>query len=271
MSEQINNINSPSVLPASTGNGTAFSPDGNYMSVAHATTPFITIYKRDGDIFTKLDNPDVLPASTGNGIAFSPDVNYLSVAHNISPFITIYKRDGDVFTKLDNPDVLPPSTGRGTAFSPDGNYLSVAHATSPFITIYKRSGDVFTKLANPDVLPADTGNGTAFSPDGNYLSVAHVTTPFITIYRFITVKLYFLIKQDGKIITKTANVVVFTNITDPNQIDFEELGMNALNNFDIPISAVQHIMVESEVLGSGKIFRKTINRNQFKINSLEVK
>ena len=39
----------PATLPASTGIGTAFSPDGVYLSVAHGASPFITIYK---NVFT---------------------------------------------------------------------------------------------------------------------------------------------------------------------------------------------------------------------------
>ena len=190
-------IDNPAVLPPNTGMGIAFSSDGMYMSVAHSISPFITIYKRNGDVFTKLDDPEVLPTGNGMSTAFSSDGMYMSVAHAVSPFITIYKRDGDVFTKLPNPVVLPVGTGEGTAFSPDGVYMSVAHRTSPFITIYKRDGDVFTKLADPTVLPANTGLGTAFSPDGAYMSVAHGNAPFITIY-----------KRDGDVFTKLDNPTV---------------------------------------------------------------
>ena len=173
----------PDVLPTGTGLGTAFSLDGVYMSVAHDSSPFITIYKRNGDVFTKLTNPVTLPTNISYGTAFSPDGNYMSVAHTVAPFITIYKRNGDIFTKLTNPTILPTGTGLGTAFSPDGNYMSVAHLTTPFITIYKRSGDTFTKLTNPDVLPIGAGYGTAFSPDGVYLNVAYATSPFIISYK----------------------------------------------------------------------------------------
>jgi lipopolysaccharide export system protein LptC len=76
------------------------------MAVAHFTSPFITIYKRSGDTFTKLANPATLPASTGNGVAFSSDDTYMAVAHSTSPFITIYKRSGDTFTKLADPATL---------------------------------------------------------------------------------------------------------------------------------------------------------------------
>ena len=51
MGKEISSIDSdePDVLPTGNGCGTAWSPDGQYMSVAH-TSPFITIYKRNGDI-----------------------------------------------------------------------------------------------------------------------------------------------------------------------------------------------------------------------------
>jgi len=119
----------------------SFSNDNNYMSVAHSTSPFVTIYKRIGDTFTKLANPSILPtngANFGNGVSFSNDNNYMSVAHYASPYITIYKRSGDTFTKLNNPSELPAGTVNGVAFSNDNNYMSVAHSTSPYVTIYKR-------------------------------------------------------------------------------------------------------------------------------------
>ena len=46
--------------------------DEAFMAVAHDGTPFITIYKRSGDTFTKLANPATLPASNGLGVAFYP-------------------------------------------------------------------------------------------------------------------------------------------------------------------------------------------------------
>jgi hypothetical protein len=61
------------------------------LAVSHFSSPFITVYERDGDTFTKLSNPDVLPPGIGEGLAFSTDGTYLAVAHRTSPFITIYK------------------------------------------------------------------------------------------------------------------------------------------------------------------------------------
>ena len=225
-------LSNPSELPTNNALGTAFSPDGNYLSVCHYDSPFITIYKRSGDTFTKLPNPSTLPTGNGYGTAFSPDGSYLSVTHVTSPYITIYKRDGDTFTKLPNPSTLPTGIGVGTAFSPDGNYLSVAHTTSPFITIYKRNGDTFTKLPNPSVLPTSNGNGTAFSPDGNYLSVAHSASPFITIYKsqFFSRIVKSLIKITDSIKTLNQNNkwVDITN-NPPSSSDFQTNGISDLS------------------------------------------
>ncbi len=128
----------PDVLPTGTGYSCSFSPDNNYLAVAHENSPFITIYKRNGDTFTKLSNPANRPTGyAGTDCSFSPDNNYLAVTHDSSPFITIYKRNGDTFTKLPDPDVPPAYIGYGCSFSPDSNYLAVSHENSPYITIYK--------------------------------------------------------------------------------------------------------------------------------------
>ena len=84
-------LDNPTTLPTDAGYGVAFSPDGVYMSVAHYTSPYVTIYKRSGDTFSKLDNPTTLPTGNGLGVAFSPDGVYMSVAHETSPYVTMYK------------------------------------------------------------------------------------------------------------------------------------------------------------------------------------
>ena len=172
----------PATLPSDDTRGCAFSSDDTYLAVAHLASPYITIYKRSGDTFTKLADPGTLPTGNGRGCAFSSDDTYLAIAHDTSPYVTIYKRSGDTFTKLADPASLPTDTGRNCYFSSDDTYLAVAHSTSPYITIYKRSGDTFTKLADPAALPAGNAWDCAFSSDDTYLAVAHATSPYITIY-----------------------------------------------------------------------------------------
>jgi len=40
----------PDVLPAGNGRGVSWSPDGQYLAVAHVGSPYVTVYKRDGEI-----------------------------------------------------------------------------------------------------------------------------------------------------------------------------------------------------------------------------
>jgi 6-phosphogluconolactonase (cycloisomerase 2 family) len=180
---EITKQTTPTVIPSDEGYDVAFSPSDTYMAVAHFSAPYISIYKRSLDTFTKLIDPSILPAGIGHGVAWSSDETYLSVAHSLSPYISIYKRSGDTFTKLINPASLPTDTAFAVSFSSDNTYMSVAHDSSPYITIYKRSADTFTKLSNPSTLPTDTGRDVAWSSDGTYMSVVHNTSPFVTIYK----------------------------------------------------------------------------------------
>lgn len=173
----------PATTPTGTAEGVAFSKDGAYLAVAHSTAPFLTIYKRSDDTFTKLPNPAILPPNSGMSACFSADGTYLAVGHATTPFITIYKRAGDTFTKLADPATLPTNQCDAVAFSADGTYLAVGTFSTPYVYIYKRDGDTFTKLPNPASIPAGPGMGAAFSPDGTYLAIGNVTTPFLTIYK----------------------------------------------------------------------------------------
>ena len=69
----------------------AWSPDGQYVAVMHTTSPYITTYKRVGDVLTKLANPATLPTGTGTGGDWSPGGEFLAVSHQDSPYVTVYK------------------------------------------------------------------------------------------------------------------------------------------------------------------------------------
>ena len=175
----------PATLPASTGNGVAFSPSGNAIAVAHAATPFITAYPWSGAGFgTKFANPATLPGDTGNEVAFSPAGNAIAMAHNNSPRIAAYPWSGSGFgTKFADPATLPTGNGNGVAFSPAGNAIAVAHATSPFVTAYPWSGSGFgTKYADPATTPTSIGFGVAFSPAGNAIAVSHDNGAYVSAY-----------------------------------------------------------------------------------------
>ena len=174
-------IGNPATLPTGSGQSAVFSPDGQYLTITHNVSPFMTIYDMTGGTPAKLSNPAKLPTGQGMGAAFSPDGQYLAIAHVTSPFVTIYDMTDGAPTKIDDPATLPTGTGEGVAFSPDGQYLAITHNVSPFMTIYDMTGGTPTKITNPATLPTGSG-GIDFSPDGNYLAIAHSTSPFVTIY-----------------------------------------------------------------------------------------
>lgn len=168
----------------------SISADGIYLSVAHYYSPYITIYKRNGEAFTKLADPASLPPAGGEACydcSMSADGVYLAVAHYGSPRISIYKRSGDTFTKLADPTGgLPSDIGWGCALSPDATYLAVRHAGSPYLSLYKRTGDAFSRITDPTPAIgayAEGSNGVCFSSDAAYLVVSKSTAPFFKIYK----------------------------------------------------------------------------------------
>lgn len=167
-------------LPTSLPYGIDYSPNGKFLAVSINSTPYINIYKRDGETFTKLSNPANLPAGAGRSVAFSPDNNYLAVAHATTPFVTIYKISGDTFTKITSPfNTLPGTTAICVAFSPDGNYLAAGISLSPYVNVWKinSSTDSFTKLTIPTAGSGATVNGIKFSPDSLHLIYAGGSSP----------------------------------------------------------------------------------------------
>jgi len=161
------------------------------MAVAHATSPYVTLYKRSGATFTKLSNPTGgLPGGIGFGVAFSPGASYLAVTSQSYPYLIIYSRSGDTFTKLADPSTLPPNSCFSPAFSPDGNFLATGGqyqlTTSPTpLYIYKWNGTSYQKLADPATMPGGNSR-VAFSNDSTYLAVTASTNvgPTMLIYKW---------------------------------------------------------------------------------------
>jgi WD40 repeat protein len=181
-------ITDPATLPGGNGRGSAWSPDGRYLAIAHETTPFVTIYDWISGSPVKIANPATLPTGNGTQVAWSPDGRYLAVSNaDTSPYITFYDWQTGSPVKITNPATLPTGHGAGCAWSPDGRFFAVTHSVSPFITIYDWITGSPVKITNPATLPAGTSaNGVAWSPDGRYLAVGHTATPFITFYDWAT-------------------------------------------------------------------------------------
>lgn len=159
--------------------------NGSTVAVGHENGPFVTIYLRDGDTFTKLDDVGEVPAGTVRSVCFSPDGQFMAVAHDFAPYVSLYMRgdDGVTFVKLLGAGNNPPkSAGRGVAYSPDGIFLCVVESNRPYVTFYKQRGERLLKMGSPSQLIPGVPYGVAFSPDGMSVAIAHASSPFITRY-----------------------------------------------------------------------------------------
>lgn len=84
-------ISNPATLPAGIPSSVAWSANSEYLAIAHATTPFMTIYQISGTTFTKIANPGVLPAGSGTSAHWTQTKQFLSVTSGISPYIQVYQ------------------------------------------------------------------------------------------------------------------------------------------------------------------------------------
>jgi hypothetical protein len=96
----------------------AAAAGGSDIAVAHATSPYISVYPWSSGFGTKYANPATLPAGTGYAVTFSPDGANIAVAHISSPFISVYPWSSGFGTKYADPATLPTGGGVGVAFNP---------------------------------------------------------------------------------------------------------------------------------------------------------
>jgi hypothetical protein len=107
----------PATLPTGATNNIKFSPSGNDLAVAHATTPRISVYPWSGSGFgTKYANPATVPTGTATKVAFTRLGNTIAVSHQSSPYVTSYPWNAGFGTKYADPATLPTGNGTGVSF-----------------------------------------------------------------------------------------------------------------------------------------------------------
>lgn len=179
-------LDNPSSLLGSQGQGVDYSPDDKYLAFASYGSPYIHIYKRNGDTFTKLANPGTLPGGACNQIKFSPDGKYLCIGSNGVPYFLIYKIDSvnDTFTKLANPSSIPTAAIDDIAFKRDSSSVCIVGSNTSMIYNINSSTDTFTKDTTSG-FPTSTAQGCAYSNDGLFLATTYTTGAYIKIYKYI--------------------------------------------------------------------------------------
>ncbi|MBM7868890.1 WD40 repeat protein [Clostridium pascui] len=179
-------VNNPDVLPTGDSYSVAVSPDDVHVAIGHSSSPFLTIYKRSGDVFTKLTNPAVIPGGVVYGCAFSSNGKYLAVKVGATPYLIVYKRSGDVFTQITTTN--PMSTAIGTCkFSKDSNYLIVSGnngTTSGSLTIYKINAttDTFTQIYKAT---QNKSRGFDINSTGNLIACSATGSTSAQVFSFV--------------------------------------------------------------------------------------
>lgn len=179
------------VSPGGNVLGVTYSPNGDYIAVAHSSSPYVSIYPWSGTAFSaKVSDPATLPTGAGYAVAFSPAANAVVVAHASSPYVSAYPWSGGAFgSKYSNPATLPAYDSYAVTFSPDGNYVAVTGAigaSGPFpptdyFSVYPWSAGFGTKVSSPEQATS-AGTGVAFSPRGDFIAFTYQSTGGVSVY-----------------------------------------------------------------------------------------
>lgn len=174
-------LSNPGTLPAGAGQWCRWSPNDEFLAVAHTTTPYVTIYQRSETTFTKLADPGTTPTGNAVACAWSPCGDFLAVVHATTPFITIYQRTGNSFAKLSNPAAIPSAAPTGVSFSPNGDFLTCIGAGN--LNFWERSGTTFTDItATTTISNPDTTGTVAWSPDSSMVALLKSTDHSIQVW-----------------------------------------------------------------------------------------
>jgi len=150
-------------------------PGDAYLAVAMAVSPYIAIYKKNGDTFTRLPNPATLPTGIAYGVVWNG--NHLYCSHTNYPYVTAYKRTGDTFTKLADFTTNEGAVAGGR-IATNGGKMAYTFSSPPYFKTVSISGDTFSVNSNSGTSLAPTpllNTGIAYNLDsgsGNYLAIA---------------------------------------------------------------------------------------------------
>lgn len=159
---------------AGTANRVAFSPLGDVLIVAHATSPFVSAFQwSEGGLGAQYSNPATLPTGVGRSVAWSPDQAFVAVGHDTSPFVSVYAWSSGFGAKQANPATLPGASCYAVEWNRIGSYLLTVWVGNPGLAVYPWSAAGFgVKITDPSTTANQAGLGAGWSRDGSYIGIA---------------------------------------------------------------------------------------------------
>jgi len=176
----------PTTIPTGDGKSVSFSPSGNYLAVGHNTSPYLSVYNWNKNVFgTKITNPVTALGSAALGVAWSQREDYIGVSLLSSPYITIYNWTGTAFgTKLADPSTLPPGQGNSISFSLDNKQVAIGTvANTSVLMYYYNNKEIGQKITNGLTYSSSDTNGITFDTSTGALAIASSGSPYLLVYK----------------------------------------------------------------------------------------
>lgn len=182
----VNNLSTSTGFPTS-GNGNAFrfNPNGTTLAVAYTASPYVYIFNKIGNAYTKL--PDFgaghLPNKAAQGVSWHPNGKYLAAvfdANNNLGQCVVWERSADTFTTITNTSSFSAAITATIglikcAWNPQGDTLVMVGATAPYFLVYSfnETTKTFTKVVNPfNTSPTARVDDVAWNNSGTSLALA---------------------------------------------------------------------------------------------------
>ncbi len=187
-------LTDPATLPVAAVTALAWSPQGDYLTVANGpTTPFIQTYAFSisggvGTIGAVASNPASLPSagpagSLGRALAWRPQGDYIAMASTSAVdnylYVVGFNRTTGAYGSLVTVTSVPAAAVTCLAWSPDGQYLVVGCGTTPFLYIYDFSSATLGTVATIGVNPGQQVNEIVMHPSGDYMFLGLNASPYI--------------------------------------------------------------------------------------------
>lgn len=189
-------LSNPGTLPPAAALVAKWSPNGEYLAVGTGTSPYITIYQRQGSSLNILPSPVTTPPGQVNDISWSPCGDILALACNASSNngVMTYQRYGSIFVSISNPGITASGHAFHLAFSPNGDFLAIEfNKFAPSATKFalwqfggapSSGAATITDVTTASTIPAVSSlmGGLSWTPDSLFLAGIDVTTDEIDVY-----------------------------------------------------------------------------------------
>lgn len=134
-----------------TNTGLSWRYDDSALCIAQATIPYINVFSRVGDVYTRIDSSSTAGTTWARHAHFSPDGTKIAAVHNNAVSLTWYDYDGTTVVPRTNPADMPSSVSAYGVQWVDNTRLIVGTNSAPYLVSYTVTGGLLVK--DPEIVP----------------------------------------------------------------------------------------------------------------------